>query len=238
MPITAHEANQIIKESVRESIRKRAFLFILQGFLLTLAGLCAILFPVFMGASVVILLGWLLIFSGLAQLISLLSARESPSFFMQLVSIVLYVVIGVLLLNNVGTGLVIVTMLMLVTFMVGGMARIVFALMIRPLPNWGWILGGGVVAVLCSFILFANLPSASAWLLGLLLGLNLLGFGLSEMYLAWQIRNAGMRVKHGAQAAAAGFKDKHGHHGETVSEPEPGVAAVEPSSANDPAGKT
>jgi uncharacterized membrane protein HdeD (DUF308 family) len=82
-----------------------------------------------------------------------------------------------------------VTFLMLVLFLVGGMARVVFALMIRPMPDWAWMLGGGIVSIACALILFTNLPQAAAWLLGLLLGVHLIAAGATQAYLAWRLRN-------------------------------------------------
>jgi uncharacterized membrane protein HdeD (DUF308 family) len=72
---------------------------------------------------------------------------------------------------------------------VGGIARVVFALMIRPMPDWLWVLGGGVVAILCAVVLIANLPQAAQWLLGLLLGVQLIAEGGAIAYLAWRLRS-------------------------------------------------
>ena len=62
---------------------------------------------------------------------------------------------------------------MLVLFLISGITRLVFALMIRPMDDWLWMLGSGLVAIVCALVLFANLPEAAAWLLGFLLGLEL-----------------------------------------------------------------
>ncbi len=188
MAVTANEASLMLKEAVQNTIRKRSWLFMAQGGLLAAAGVAALLFPVFMTSGVLALLAWLLIIAGAVQLISLIGATEAPSFWLQLIAVALHIVVGLLLLTNPQAGLVAVTMLMLVLFMVGGMERIVFALMIRPTPEWGWVLASGLVAIVCSFILFASLPQAATWLLGVLLGAHLLAIGLSEALMAWRVR--------------------------------------------------
>jgi uncharacterized membrane protein HdeD (DUF308 family) len=190
MAVTANQASLMLKEAVQNSIRKRSWLFMAQGVLLAAAGIVALLFPAFMTSGALVLLAWLLIISGAVQIFSLFGAIEAPSFWLQLIAIVLDIVVGFLLLTNPQAGLVAVTMLMLVLFMVAGMERIVFALMVRPLPQWGWVLGSGVVAIVCALVLFANLPQAATWLLGVLLGLHLLAIGLSEVFLAWRVRRA------------------------------------------------
>ena len=70
-----------------------------------------------------------------------------------------------------------VTFLMLVLFLVGGIARVVFALMIRPMDDWIWVLASGLVAIVCALSCSRNLPEAASWLLGLLLGLQLIAIG-------------------------------------------------------------
>jgi uncharacterized membrane protein HdeD (DUF308 family) len=50
------------------------------------------------------------------------------------------------------------------------------------------VLAGGVVSVLCAVVLIGALPEAAAWLLGLLLGIQLIAAGAAQAYLAWRLR--------------------------------------------------
>jgi uncharacterized membrane protein HdeD (DUF308 family) len=74
--------------------------------------------------------------------------------------------------------------------MVEGMSKIIFALTIRPFPNWGWVLVSGVIGILLSFYLWASLPVTAIWLLGVLLGIQLICEGVALGYLAWQVRQS------------------------------------------------
>jgi uncharacterized membrane protein HdeD (DUF308 family) len=188
MSVTVNEASAVLREAVRGTIHKRSLLFLIQGGVMTAAGVLALLFPAFMSEGLLVLLGWLLIVSGIVQVISLLGATQVPYFWMQLVSIALEVLVGYLLISNPEAGLLAVTLLMLVLFLVGGIARVVFALMIRPMRDWGWVLASGMVAIACALILFANLPQAASWLLGVLLGVQLIAIGLSQAFFAWRVR--------------------------------------------------
>ena len=82
------------------------------------------------------------------------------------------------------------TFLMLVLFLVDGFARLVFALMIRPMGDWLWVLASGLVGIACAAVLFADLPEARGWLLGLLLGVHLVSAGGALGLLAWKLRRA------------------------------------------------
>ena len=102
----------------------------------------------------------------------------------------LSIVVGLLLLRQPESGLVVFSVLLIVYFMVEGMAKVIFALTIRPFPNWGWLLGAGIVGILLAVYLWANLSVASEVLLGVLLGIQLLVEGAALTYLAWRIRES------------------------------------------------
>jgi uncharacterized membrane protein HdeD (DUF308 family) len=190
MAITVNEASAVLREAVRDTIRKRSLLFLIQGGVMVAAGVLALIFPAFMSVGLLALLGWLLILSGIVQIISLFGATQVPYFWLQLVTVTLEILVGYLLVSSPAAGLVAVTFLMLVLFLVGGITRVVFALMIRPMQDWLWMLASGLIAIVCALVLFANLPEAATWLLGVLLGIELIAIGGAQAYLAWRTRRA------------------------------------------------
>lgn len=191
MSISLNEASIVMREAVRATLRRRSMLYLIQGGFLAFAGFLALIFPIFAGTGVLVLLGWMLILIAIFHGITLFGATQVPSFAIQMISAVIQFFVGVLFVANPNAGLIAITLLMLLLFMVGGLSKIVFALMIRPMRDWVWVLGGGVVAVLCSIILFANMPQASEWLLGFLLGIQLIAEGGAQAYMAWRIRQLG-----------------------------------------------
>jgi uncharacterized membrane protein HdeD (DUF308 family) len=188
MAITVNEASAVLREAVRDTIRKRSLLFLIQSGVMVAAGVLALIFPAFASTGVLVLLGWLLVLSGIVQIVSLLGATQVPYFWLQLVTVTLEILVGYLLITRPEAGLVAVTFLMLVLFLVSGIARVVFALMIRPMQDWLWVLASGLVAIVCALILFSNLPEAATWLLGFLLGIELVAVGAAQGLLAWRVR--------------------------------------------------
>jgi uncharacterized membrane protein HdeD (DUF308 family) len=81
------------------------------------------------------------------------------------------------------------TLLLIVFFMVEGMSKVIFALTIRPFPNWGWVLASGLVGVVLGVYLLMNIPVSAEWVLGALLGIQLICEGAALAYLAWHVRN-------------------------------------------------
>ena len=190
MAVSVNEAAAVLRAAVRDTIRKRSLLFLIQSGVMVLAGFLALIFPAFMSTGLLVLLGWLLILSGVVQLVSLIGATQVPYFWLQLITLALEMLVGYLLVTRPEAGLVAVTFLMLVLFLVVGIARVVFALMIRPMQDWLWVLASGLVAIVCALVLFGSLPQAATWLLGFLLGVELIAVGAAQGLLAWRVRKA------------------------------------------------
>jgi uncharacterized membrane protein HdeD (DUF308 family) len=188
--ISVETASQVIREAMREKVKRHSFWYLLQSGLMILGGILALVFPVISSVAIVVFLGWLLIFSGALQAFSLIDVRHVPHFWLQLVSVVLSVLVGILFLRNPGAGLLTLTLLLIVFFMVEGISKIIFSLTIRPFPNWGWVFASGVVGILLAFYLWANTPVTAIWLLGVLLGIELISEGAALGHMAWQARKS------------------------------------------------
>src|SRR6266567_4551882 len=188
--MSVETASHVIREAMREKVKRHSFWYILQSVLMILGGILALVFPIISSVAIVIFLGWLLIFSGVLQAFSLIDVRHVPHFWLQLVSVVLSVLVGILFLRNPGAGLLTLTLLLIVFFMVEGISKIIFSLTIRPFPNWGWVFASGLVGILLAFYLWASLPVTAIWLLGVLLGIQLICEGAALGYLAWQVRQS------------------------------------------------
>jgi len=190
MSMSLESAAQAMREAMRETVRRHSLWYLVQGALMVLAGLLALVYPVVSSVAVVLFLGWFLIISGVFQGISLIGAQHVPHFWLQLVSVVLSVVVGVLFLRHPGEGLLTLTLLLIVFFMVEGISKVIFSLTIRPFPNWGWVFASGIIGILLAFYLWASLPVTAIWLLGVLLGIQLICEGAALGYLAWQVRQS------------------------------------------------
>jgi uncharacterized membrane protein HdeD (DUF308 family) len=130
----------------------------------------ALISPWTASVAILRLLGWFLIISGVLQAVGLIGAREVPYFWLELISAVLAIVIGLLLLRHTDAGLLFFSVLLIVYFMIEGIVKTIFALTIRPFPNWGWVLASGLIGILLSVYLWANLSTVTEWMLGFLLG--------------------------------------------------------------------
>ena len=188
--MSVEAAAQVVREAMREKIKRHSIWYLIQSALMILAGIFALIFPAISSVAIVTVLGWLLIISGMLQAISLIDARYVPHFWLQLVSVALSVMVGILFLRNPGAGLLTLTLLLIVFFMVEGISKVIFSLTIRPFPNWAWVFASGIVGILLSFYLWANTPVVAIWVLGVLLGIELICEGAALGRMAWQARNS------------------------------------------------
>jgi len=190
MAMSLDQAAEVFRDAMRETVKQHSLWYLIKGVLLVIAGVLAIIFPVFSSAVFVLMLGWLLIISGIVQGISLIGAGKVPHFWLELISVVLALLVGFLLVRNPAQGMVTITLLLIIFLMIQGISKIVFALTIRPFPSWGWVLASGVLGILLSILLWASLPATALWLIGLLVGIELIGEGAAIGYLAWRVRQA------------------------------------------------
>jgi uncharacterized membrane protein HdeD (DUF308 family) len=84
MAMSLNAAAEAFREAIRETVKRYALWYLIEGVLLVVIGILAIIYPVITSAAVVILLGWLLIISGVLQGLSLIGARHVPHFWLQL----------------------------------------------------------------------------------------------------------------------------------------------------------
>ena len=190
MSMSLDAAAEVFRDAMRQTVKRYSLWYLIEGVLLVVAGILAVIYPVISSVAVIVLLGWLLIISGALQGLSLIGAGHVPHFWLQLISVILAVLIGLLFLRDPGQALLTVTLLLIVFFMMEGISKAVFALTIRPFPNWGWVLASGLVGIVLSLILWASLPVTAVWLIGLLLGIELISVGAAIAYLAWQVRRS------------------------------------------------
>ena len=89
---------------VEKVVRRNTGLFLVQAVLMIVAGIVALVYPLVTTLAVTLFLGWMLVFSGIVQAITLIANARLPHFWLQLVSAVLSVVVGVLFIRNPGRG--------------------------------------------------------------------------------------------------------------------------------------
>ncbi len=181
-----------IQSAVANALHEHWKLYLAEGIALVVLGVIAILVPPIATLAVTIVLGWLFLVSGVIGLFTTFWMRQAPGFWWSLISAVLAVVVGGLLLTRPVSGALSLTIVVVVFFVIEGVASIMFALEHkRELSGrWGWMLMSGIIDLALAALVFTGLPSTAAWAIGLLVGINMVFGGSALIAMALHARNA------------------------------------------------
>jgi uncharacterized membrane protein HdeD (DUF308 family) len=176
--------------SVAGSLHAHWRLFLTEGIILLILGILAIVLPPIATIAVEVLVGWLLLMSGIVGLIATLRMRGAPGFWWSLLSAVLGIVAGIVLLRWPLSGALSLTLILTVFLVLEGLVSILYALEHkRELSGrWGAMLFSGVIDLFLAGIIFAGLPGTAAWAIGLLIGVNLVFGGSALIAMALHAR--------------------------------------------------
>ena len=67
MTMSLDAAAQVMREAMRETVKRHSLWYLVQGGVMIVAGILALVYPIASSFAVVLLLGWLLIISGIVQ---------------------------------------------------------------------------------------------------------------------------------------------------------------------------
>jgi uncharacterized membrane protein HdeD (DUF308 family) len=186
-------------------------MFLVEGILLVLLGLLAVAAPPliidpaydwfavdFDNANepiraVATLFGSLLLISGTVRLVTTFVMRPAPGFWWSLLSAMLSIVLGGWLLVRSEAGPAVQFFLFIIFLILDGGATIMCALQHRRAPSGRWMLVGGILELFLATLMVMGLPFTIEWLfvmgmpgpiewsLGLIIGINMVFGGASDL---------------------------------------------------------
>lgn len=131
----------------------------------------------------VVMLGWLLIVGGVFAIVHAWTQRQWGGFVIDLLTGLLYAVVGFMMIANPGEAAVTLTLVISMFLIVGGVFRIVESL-VGNLPHKGWVLFHGVVTFALGILIWRQWPLSGLWVIGLFVGIEMLLYGWSLVMLA------------------------------------------------------
>lgn len=179
-----------VQRSMREAIRAHWVLFLIQGLAMVVLGLLAIARPMIATLAVEIFAGWLFLISGIVGLAGVFTAWKTPGHLWMLIRALLAILVGVLLLWRPLAGILTLTLLLAAFFAAQGITQIIVSIQHRAMlpSSWVWVLLSGIVDLVLAAIIIAGWPGTAAWVLGLLVGINLFMSGVALVMTALACR--------------------------------------------------
>ena len=188
-PQTAAETSVCSSPACHElqHLQKEWWWFLLLWSLLVIGGMVAIVLPPLASAGVIMVLGATLIVGGVATIVSSFWAGKWSATLLQLLVGILYLVAGMAVIDCPIESIAVLTLFMAAFFIVVGIFRIIASLTLK-FPLWGWALLNGVITLLLGVVIYKSFRAGELWIIGLLVGIELLFNGWTWIMLAFQLR--------------------------------------------------
>ncbi len=157
------------------------------GVALVLLGAFAVIDSIAVSIISILVFGWVLIIAGIIQTVQALRHRHAHHFMLHVLNAVFALVIGIILLRNSLAGLLVMTLLLAVYFVVVGVFRIIAGATMKT-PGAGWTLFDGIISLVLGLMVWAHWPMTALWIIGLFIGINLVISGCSQLMLSMALR--------------------------------------------------
>jgi uncharacterized membrane protein HdeD (DUF308 family) len=176
-----------------DEAKKNATTLIILGVLTVIFGMLAIGMPFFAGVAVTLYVGFLLLFTGVLQIIAALKSGQWGAGIGGVLIGMLSIFAGLFMVFRPVAGMATLTLILAIYFVVEGVSEIIVSFRMRPEAGWGWMLFNGAVAALLGFFLWRQWPMSGAIAIGLLFGIHILLTGLTMIFVGSGTRGfAGM----------------------------------------------
>jgi uncharacterized membrane protein HdeD (DUF308 family) len=157
------------------------------GVVFVILGMLAIVEPAVAGLAVAILVGWLLIFGGLAHAVGAFGGGVGRVVW-QLIVAAIYIVGGLYFLTHPLLALGTLTLFLAAILLVEAVVEVIAYFVTRGEGGSGWRLVNAIVTLLLGGMIWRNWPSSSVWAIGTLVGVNLMITGFSRLMLGTAAR--------------------------------------------------
>ena len=179
----------------REHLRRLWWLFLALGLVSIFVGFLAISATWVATLASVFVFGVLLLVAGVTEVIHAVMVRNLKGFALHLLAAALYLFVGLFLLEDTVRAAAVLTLILGAGFLVGGVLRILFSLVVQ-FAGWPWVALNGAVNLLLGFIILNGWPESALWAIGLLVGIDLLFHGWSWVILAISVRSYSAAAAH------------------------------------------
>jgi uncharacterized membrane protein HdeD (DUF308 family) len=173
------------------------------GILLIVLGVIAIGAPFASGIAIGLLVGWLLVISGVAHGVHAFKASGWRGGLLQALCGLLYLGVGVMMIVNPIAGLLALTVTVLVYFILSGIFKIILAIRVEKLPQRGWVTLSGILSLVLAIYIGAQFPDSALWVIGLLFGIEMIFSGWAFVMMAVAARRGSGSEVSGASGSQA-----------------------------------
>ena len=169
-------------------VKKMSGWYIAMAVVFIILGIFAIVEPGVAGLAVTILVGWLLIFGGVAHLVSAFSGGGAGRVIWQVLIGIVFIAGGIYYLMHPLLGLGTLTLILAVIILMAALFELIAFFASRGHAGSGWLLMNALITLFVGGLIWFHWPSSSVWAIGTLVGVNLLMTGFSRLMLGMTAR--------------------------------------------------
>lgn len=164
------------------TFRRNWYWFVLLGILQIVIGGIGVSAAVLMTQFSVMLFGSLLLVAGALSAGNAFFQKQWGSFFCDVVTGVLYLVVGAMVIENPLRAAEALTFLIAFFLIMGGIFRLVASLA-GQFHRWGWVFLNGLVSLCLGIMIWRNWPPSGLWVIGTFVGIEMIFYGWSLVML-------------------------------------------------------
>ena len=161
------------------------------GVISLVLGLIGVGMAVFLTIASMVFFGVLLLVGGVMGLVNSLKHKTWKSTPLHTLIAALYVIGGIVVIRNPVLASSFFTLLIAMSILLVGIARIVMAFQHRGWTGWGWMLFSGVLAVFLGVMILSRWPASGMVVIGLFIAIEMIINGWTYIMLALAARAAG-----------------------------------------------
>jgi uncharacterized membrane protein HdeD (DUF308 family) len=162
--------------------------------ILIVFGVLAIALPVATSVGVVVVVGWLVIFDGIAQLVHAFRSMGIGHIAWKLLVAVLYLAVGAYLVVHPALGVTGFTLALAIFLCAEGATDVLAYFSTRKSGHSGWVLADGIITLILGFMILKHWPVSSLWVIGTLVGISMVMTGTTRLMMALAARKLASRV--------------------------------------------
>jgi uncharacterized membrane protein HdeD (DUF308 family) len=159
------------------------------GVIFMLAGVIALGSVLMATVSAVYIIGIMMIMAGVTEIVTAFNVKDWGKFALWMLLGLLYVAAGVIAFLNPFAAASILTLMLGVALMIGGIVRGFLAWHVREAGKpWGWVAFSAVITILLGLMIVLQWPYSSFYVLGVFLGIDLIFIGSSWLMIGLALK--------------------------------------------------
>jgi len=161
---------------------------VLLSIVMIIFGILAITLPIISSLAVAIVIGWLVIFAGVAQLVHAFQSKGIGHIVWKILVAAFYLVAGANLIARPALGAAGLSLVLGIFLIAEGVADVIAYFVMRKSGSSLWMLLDGIITLALGFMIWNHWPSGSLWIIGTFVGISMVMTGITRLMMALAVR--------------------------------------------------